>query len=199
MNETRGVAAIILAAGGSSRLGKSKQLLSFRGKTLIRHVTDVATEANCSPVIVVAGNGADQIRRELTDTSAVVVANASWQSGVGSSVSCGVRWLIGNNEGIRAAVLLVCDQPSVDQDVINRLIELYQLTRKPIIASIYNATIGVPALFEKSFFPDLMKLNGDEGAKKIILAHRDRVAEFEFPQGAFDIDTLADVAKLPAS
>lgn len=188
----RNIGAVILAAGESSRLGQSKQLLQFRGKTLVRRIVDIAGEAGCSPTVVVIGSDKDKVARELEQTSAVVIENANWNDGMGTSIRCGVQRLIDIAPKVEAMVLLVCDQPFVDSDIIQQLITLAQKTKKAIVASRYAETLGVPALFNRSCAEELLSLDDANGAKPIILSNPDRVSEFSFPEGRIDIDTAAD-------
>jgi molybdenum cofactor cytidylyltransferase len=109
-----------------------------------------------------------------------------------------VQSLTVNAPNLEAIILLVCDQPFVDARTINGLIERRQKTKKPIVASAYSRTLGVPALFDRSLFGQLLALDNESGAKSIILSNRKRVAEFPFSKGAIDIDTMADYEKLIA-
>ena len=122
--------------------------------------------------------------------------NKEWQRGIGSSIRCGIPGLLKSAPDVEASVLLVCDQPAVDARIIERLIALRETTRKSIIASRYADTLGVPALFDRSFFPELLSLGDKAGAKSIISRNRNRVEEFAFPQGEVDIDTWEDWEKL---
>jgi len=186
------IGAVILAAGESSRFGRTKQVIEFRGKTLLRRVVDAASEAGCAPIAVVLGSTREEVACELEQTNAVAIENRNWRSGIGSSIRAGVQSLIDNNSQLEAVVLLVCDQPYVDRDVIKQLLVLRRKTIKPIVASSYADTLGVPALFDRSCFEELLALNDSNGAKPIILRDRERVAEFSFPEGKTDIDTLED-------
>ena len=103
--------------------------------------------------------------------------------------------LIDNAGNLEAIVVLVCDQPFVDARAIEGLIELREKTNKPIVASAYSGTLGVPALFDRSCFGELLALSDESGAKSIIMRDREHVAEFPFPQGEIDIDTVADYEK----
>ncbi len=166
------IAAVILAAGESSRFGQPKQLIQFRGKTLVRRIVDAASEAGCRPILVVVGNSkpappvhaprssrgetkqheielVDVISSELKKTGATIVANPNWKCGIGTSIRTGVQHLI-------------------------------------------DTTLGVPALFDRGRLPELLRLDDSAGAKSIILSNRDQVAEFPFPEGKFDIDTAED-------
>ena len=192
----RKIGAIILAAGGSSRLGHSKQLLLFRGKALVRNIVDAACEAGCSPVLVVTGNNAEEIHRELAHANVIEIRNTNWQRGIGSSIRGGVRALIDHAPDVEATFLLACDQPAVNARLIERMIATHAATKKDIVASSYASTFGVPALFDRSLFEELLALGDETGAKSIILQNRRRVAQLAFPEGAIDIDTWEDWEKL---
>ncbi len=189
------IAAVILAAGDSSRFGQPKQLLPHRGKTLVRNVADAAYEAGCSPVVVVTGSNSEKIRHELAHTNAIEVQNAHWQRGIGGSIRCGVQALIDRAADLEAILLLVCDQPAVNAGVIKRMIATHMATKKEIVVSSYADTVGVPALFDRFLFRDLLSLGDETGAKSIILRNRERVAQLAFPEGAIDIDTWNDWEK----
>src|SRR6266550_270724 len=205
------IAAIVLAAGESSRLGQPKQLIQFRGKTLVRRVVDAASEAGCRPILVVLGtertshlysdglprvkgrhHEIELITSELKKTGATIVANSNWQCRIGTSIRTGVQHLLDTAPGVEATVLLTCDQPYVDRAVIDGLITLHRETRKPIVAASYAGTLGVPALFDRGRLPELLRLDDSAGAKSTILSNRDQVAEFPFPDGKVDIDTAED-------
>lgn len=190
------IGAVILAAGESSRLGQPKQLLAFRGKTLIRTIIDAACETGCSPVAVVIGSDSERIQRELKHTNVVEVTNANWQRGIGNSIRTGVQALTKQSSDLAAMVLLVCDQPAVNARVIKRLIATYEGTKKNIVTSTYANTVGVPALFDRSLFKELLALGDESGAKPIILQNPERVAQIDFPEGAIDIDAWEDWEKL---
>jgi len=192
------IGAVILAAGESSRFGRPKQLVQFRGKSLVRRVVDAAKDANCSVIVVVLGSKREQIERELKETDAIVAENQNWQRGIGSSIRLGVESAVNQAPDIEAIVLLTCDQPFVKTDTIERLIVMREKTKKAIVASSYSETLGVPALFDRSCFQELLSLPDDSGAKSIILSNRERVAELLFPEGKIDIDTAADYKKLTA-
>jgi molybdenum cofactor cytidylyltransferase len=188
--------AIILAAGESSRLGQPKQLLRFRGKTLVHTIINAACEGGCSPVVVVTGSSGENIHAALANTNVMQVQNAMWQRGIGGSIRKGVEALIGHAPGVDAVVLLVCDQPAVNARVIESLIAMHKTKKKEIVASRYADTVGVPALFDRSLFARLLSLSDEAGAKSIILQNPECVAHFAFPEGAVDIDTWEDWEKL---
>jgi molybdenum cofactor cytidylyltransferase len=184
------IAAVVLAAGGSSRLGRPKQLLTWRGETLIRRAVRAAAEAGCDPVIVVVGETADALK---TVPPVAVVQNAEWKNGLGTSIRHGLEEL---GESVEAVVLLTCDQPFVDAAIIRTLIAERERTGKAIVASSYANTLGVPALFDRSVFGELRALPDRSGAKSIIETRREETASIPFEQGAIDIDTPEDFERL---
>jgi molybdenum cofactor cytidylyltransferase len=109
-----------------------------------------------------------------------------------------VQSLLARAPNLEAIILLVCDQPFVETRTIKGLIELRKKTKKAIVASGYSGTLGVPALFDRLLFGELLALRDDSGAKPIILRDPERVAQFSFPEGAIDIDTTEDYEKLIA-
>jgi molybdenum cofactor cytidylyltransferase len=190
------IGAVILAAGESSRLGHPKQLLQFRGKTMVRRIVDAAGAAGCSPIVVVVGSDKEKVAREAEQTNAVTVENVHWNNGMGTSIRAAMRHLVGIAPNMEAVVLLVCDQPLVDSRTIEQLIALGEKTNKAIVASGYAGTLGVPALFDRSCMEELLTIDDGSGAKRIIFSNHDRVAEFPFLEGKIDIDTAADYERL---
>jgi len=192
----RNIGAIILAAGGSSRFGKPKQLLPFRGESLVRRAVRAASEAGCGRIAVVAGGQLDLIEIELRDTPAFVIHNPKWERGLGTSIRSGLEHLLGAQPKVDAVVLLACDQPFVDALTVSALMTMRKDSGKPIVASRYAGTLGVPALFDRTCFAALLALPDESGAKALIETRAGDVAEIEFEQGAIDIDTPADFERL---
>jgi molybdenum cofactor cytidylyltransferase len=190
------VGAIILAAGGSSRFGEAKQLLSWQGESLVRRALRSASEGGCTRVTVVAGETRVPIENELRGTAAVIVENPEWRRGLGTSIRCGLRHLLSSHTELDSVVLLACDQPFVNAKVIQSLIAQRENSRKPIVACSYASTLGVPALFDRACFEALLALADDSGAKTLIEARSAEVAQIEFELGALDIDTPADFERI---
>ena len=188
----RGVGAIILAAGGSTRFGQPKQLLAFQGESLVRRAVRGAVDADCVRVVVVAGDVRARIEAELRETPAVIVENPEWQRGLGTSIRCGLLHLRSSRSEPDAVVLMACDQPFADANVIKSLIAEWENSGKSIVASSYAGTLGIPALFDRSCFDDLLSLPDDSGAKPLIQARFADVARIEFEKGVMDIDTPGD-------
>jgi molybdenum cofactor cytidylyltransferase len=192
----RNAGAIILAAGGSSRFGRPKQLLPFRGESLVRRAVRAASESGCGRIAVVAGEQRDLIENELRETKAFVIHNPNWKRGLGTSIRCGLQHLLNAHAKMDAVVLVACDQPFVDAQTISALMTMREDSGKPIVASRYANTLGVPALFDRSCFRALLALPAAAGAKALIESRGSDVAEIEFEQGAIDIDTPADFERL---
>lgn len=189
------VAALVLAAGGSTRLGQPKQLLEFRGQTLVRRIAQAALAAGCCPVVVVVGQDRESIAATLQDLALKLVPNEKWNEGIGSSIRAGVKAL----PDCDAVLIAACDQPFVSADLIRQLIRRHEDTGQPIVASAYSGTCGVPALFARRYREELLALPNEHGAKAIIARQSAEVATVDFPEGAIDIDTPADYRALQAS
>jgi molybdenum cofactor cytidylyltransferase len=194
----RPVGLVILAAGGSSRLGRPKQLVEYRGRSLLRHVAEVAVGSVCRPIVVVLGAHAPQLEAELRGLPVHVAENQEWARGMATSLHRGLETLAAIDGGIGAVVILLCDQPLVSIQTINALVEASRTAGKRIVASEYAGVVGVPALFDRSLLPELLALDGEEGARRVIARHADAVHRVPFPGGATDIDTPQDCERLHA-
>ena len=190
------IGALILAAGGSARFGRPKQLLLFQGETLVRRAVRAATEPCEAGIIVVAGDTRALIEAELRESAATVVENPEWRSGLGTSIRCGLQHLIASAPELDAVVLMACDQPFVDAETVAALVAKQATSGKAIVASSYANTLGIPALFDCSCFATLLALPDDSGAKALIESRLADVASIEFEKGAIDIDTPADFERL---
>jgi molybdenum cofactor cytidylyltransferase len=187
---------IILAAGESKRLGNPKQLLSFGGNTLLARVAKTASESNLSPVIAVLGANAEKISATLNIPDIIVVKNDDWKEGMASSIRIGLSSMLELSPLVDGVLVLVCDQPYLNQHLIKALIEAQRDSGLPAAAASYGGKLGTPALFQKSLFSELMSLSGDTGARKILERKRENVVEVEFELGVVDIDTQEDYERL---
>jgi molybdenum cofactor cytidylyltransferase len=204
------IAGVVLAAGASSRLGQPKQLLMFQGETLVARAVRAAAEAGCAPIVVIVGDNGEEIKQSLAIRESRiaspfglegaagprVVENAEWQRGMGTSIRRGLELL---PKAVQAAVLLTCDQPFLDAAIVRQLIAAREDTGKPIVASSYANTLGVPALFDWSCFDALLALPDSAGAKALIFSRRAEVASIPFARGEIDIDTPEDWERLTSS
>lgn len=193
------VGIVVLAAGGSSRLGTPKQLLMYGDRSLLRRSAETAVDARIGPVVVVLGAGAEQLSDELDGLNVAIVENAEWRNGIGSSIRAGVQRVLMGNAAGEAVVLMLCDQPLVTPNVIRRLVERYRETRAPIVACAYGDTLGVPALFDAECVDDLLRLPDGQGAKDLIASFGSRVASIHVPAAVVDVDTQDDYAQLLAT
>lgn len=186
---------LIVAAGNSSRLGEPKQLLKFKGKTLLRNVVEEAIKVSQS-VVVVMGSGHSQISKEIENLEVKIVENINWNEGMGSSIKIGITQLLNEFPEVQNIIISVCDQPFIEASVFSDLIQMQKDSQKGIVASKYSDTLGTPVLFTKKYFEELSKLSGQEGAKKMIQKFKNNIAEINFEKGAIDIDTQTDYQKL---
>jgi molybdenum cofactor cytidylyltransferase len=186
----RNVAAIILAAGRSTRMGGPNKLLAdLGGKPLVRTVTEQALASKVQSVIVVTGHQAEQVEKALHGLKVKFVRNPDFAEGLASSVKAGVAAVAGNADG---AVICLGDMPLISSNLIDRLIEAFAPDRGHLIAvPVSDNKRGNPVLWSRRFFNELMTLNGDIGARHLIARHSEAVAEVPVEGfGAFlDIDT----------
>jgi molybdenum cofactor cytidylyltransferase len=189
-------AAVILAAGASTRLGQAKQLVSIDGEALLLRTVRVAREAGCGPIVVVTGFDAERMRAVLEDAAVMVVNNEDWRSGMGSSLRCGVAALDGLDPRPSDALLLVCDQIALSADVLRELRRVHARGERPITASRYAGRPGVPAIFPARYFSELLQVEGDRGARGVLERHAGDVALIEFGDGVKDLDTPEQLSDL---
>ena len=187
----RTFAILLLAAGGSSRLGRPKQLVPWHGTTLVRHLACEALAANPQTVLVITGAWSEEVELELRGLDVRVVHHEGWKEGMGSSISAGMRAV---PPEAASAILLASDQPYVTFHHMNRLAEVWRTSGRSIVASRYNSILGPPVLFDRMVFRELADLRGDLGARKIVAAHGAEAVDF--PDGAIDVDTPDDLERL---
>ncbi len=186
------VAIVILAAGESRRMGAPKQLLRHRGRTLIRRAAEAALGTTCRPVVVVLGAYAVQVRPEIEGLPVRIVENPLWSDGLSTSIRAGIETLAAAEDPPEAVILTLCDQPLITTDDLEALVTAYRATNRPIIASEYAGTLGVPGLFDSAVFPELLELTGDGGAKGVIRRDPSRVFPIACAHAIHDLDTPAD-------
>jgi len=191
------VAALILAAGPSRRLGQPKQLLTCGGETLLNGAIRIASEAGAAPVLVVLGAQFDAIRGSIQSRSVIAVHNDRWRQGMGRSVETGMRALAVCAPGAEGVLLMGCDQPRLTVDHLRTLINAFASHGSPAIAaSSYAGIRGVPAVFPRETFADLRALRGDKGARPVIERAPFPIVPVEFEGGEVDIDAPGDLAQL---
>ncbi len=192
------IGLVMLAAGGSARLGTPKQLLPFRGKTLLQHVLDQTKDYPFACKVLVLGAYAAEIQRAIDPGSFQVIVHNEWKEGMASSLRKGVEQALAGCPDLEHLLFLLSDQPFVYSELIQSLVATQLIQGKQVTACRYRGQLGAPAVFHVSLFPELLQLQGDRGANQLIRALGDQVGELPFELGGFDVDTADDVEKLNA-
>jgi len=187
------VHALILAAGGSRRLGRPKQLLRWRGQTLLERAIGSAQEVLPGRVIVVLGAHAESIRAAIDLSSVETLQNPDWQDGLASSLRLGIKALPASAE---AVLILLCDQPLIDSAHLAALLDAWRSEPARIVASQYHLSCGVPALFPAAYFERLQTVTGDKGAKPLLIEFDACVLKIPCARAELDIDTRSDFERL---
>jgi molybdenum cofactor cytidylyltransferase len=199
------VGIIILAAGASTRMGAPKQLLLIEGKTLIKRVNDIALDTPCYPVVTVLGANRALIKKELANVPITIIDNPQWEKGMSSSIKMGLAGTYMTLKEIDAVIFLTVDMPYISANLINDMIKKANENEEiSIVACKYEngtgaSTNGIPVLFKRNMFSDLLELTGDEGAKKIILRNKEKTALIDFPDGKIDLDTIDEYRNFVAN
>ena len=188
------VALLLLAAGASTRMGRPKQLLPYHGRTLLRHAAETAVAAGCAPIVLVTGALHDELLAEIVGLPILAVHNLDWETGMASSIRAGLAAVAA--AAPRAVLVMLTDQPLVTPELLRQLIVQQHATQAPIVAAAYGETLGVPAIFDKSLLPELLKLQGAQGAGRLIARLGAAVGQVAFPAGLLDVDTPAQYTAL---
>ena len=194
-NHSPDIGIILLAAGSSSRMGRSKQMLEVDGEQLLQRTAKVALASNATKVMIVLGANEQAHRNSIQQLPVEICVNPLWQTGMGSSLKKGLQSLLELIPKLEAVIVMVCDQPKLTTIHVNQLIQTFKETDSPVVASYYANSAGVPALFDKSLFDELLSIENESGAKKIIQQHKELLTTIDFPQGAIDLDTPDDYQK----
>lgn len=189
------VAGIVLAAGEGRRMGKLKQSLPVRGKSMLETVVDTALASSLHRVVVVLGHGAERLVPLLGRRPVTVIINREFHDGQATSLQAGLRELTPESD---AALFLLGDQPLLSRETVDNIVAACQHTNAPIIAPIYGGKRGNPVLFGRELFPLIEGLKGDTGARGILTGHPDMLFSLPVadPKILFDVDTEADYRRL---
>jgi molybdenum cofactor cytidylyltransferase len=189
--DQRQVAAIVLAAGGSSRMGQAKQLLPLGGQPMVRCAVEAVCSAGLAQVVVVVGAHAGAVAGALTGLPVDIVVNPAWAEGMSTSVRAGLNAL---RPEAQAVVMVLADQPALTPDLVEALLVRYWATGAPIVAPFYRGQRGNPVLFDRSLFPELLAVEGDRGGRALFDRYAQQVERLEVddPAVVTDIDTHQD-------
>jgi molybdenum cofactor cytidylyltransferase len=191
------VAAIVLAAGASRRLGHPKQLLMHGDETMIERAIRLANEAGVAPVIAVLGAYHDLIREAVRLSNFTPVINSAWNEGISTSIRTGLGALLASDPQTPGALILACDQPRLSAEHLSAMLDVFCAQAAPsIVASAYQGVLGIPAVFPREVFAELHALRGDKGARLLLMQPPCPLVALPFPGGEIDIDRPADMAHL---
>jgi len=191
------VAAIVLAAGASRRLGQPKQLLLMDGETLLARVLRMANEAGAAPVFAVLGAYSERIGATLPAEMAISIVNRNWEAGLASSIQTGLLALEERAPQASGVLILGCDQPRLSAEHLAALLRAFIAQNQPVIvASAYAGVLGIPAVFPRALFAELLALRGDQGARRLLMRPNCPVLALPFAGGEVDIDLPTDLGQL---
>jgi molybdenum cofactor cytidylyltransferase len=191
------IAAIVLAAGRSTRMGAANKLLAdIGGKPMVRHVVEAALASTARPMLVVTGHQASEVGAALSGVDVTFVANPDYASGLASSLKTGVRALPADCAG---ALVVLGDMPRIAAEHLDRVIAAFVAEKgTAIVVPVHAGRQGNPVLWPAAYFPELLQLDGDAGAKRLIAAHAGQVREIDLGTDAIlvDVDTPEALVKL---
>jgi molybdenum cofactor cytidylyltransferase len=177
-------------------MGSPKQLLTLGGQSLVRRATLAVLDGGCDTVVVVTGAHGEAVAADLAGLTAIIAFNPDWPRGMGTSLRAGLAALLAAAPQTDLALVLLCDQPHLDPQVIRNLIAGWSTSGKPMAASEYADTVGPPCCFAKSQFASLAAIADHDGAKKLLLANPQSVTKIPWPAGTVDVDTPEDWRKI---
>lgn len=204
MNQTRSTAAIILAAGSSSRMGagQHKLLLPLDDRPVLAHVIDATLASQARPILIVLGHNANQVRKQIATYAEhpdiTLIENPDYLQGMSTSMRSGLKTIISygykkfkTEQVVDSALILLGDQPLLTPRIIDTLINTWQTTGKRIVAPLYEGKRGNPILFAASLFPELLEVSGDEGGRSVVERHRQELETVELgdAMASYDVDT----------
>ena len=188
------LSAIVLAAGGSSRYGQNKQLVRIDGTSLVRLAVDkLSSLLPLDRISVVVGADSKAVAQAVGDLPVNIVENEHWQQGLASSLRAGLNSL---EPGCPAVMITLSDQVLITKEHLRQLAGEWFADPSRLIASDYAGTLGTPAVIPAGFYPQLLALEGDAGAKSVLKNNLDQVRTIPVPEAEFDLDVPADLEKL---
>lgn len=191
------IAAVILAAGGSQRMGLPKQTLRVGGAPMLQVVLDTVRRTQVDLVVVVLGAHASDVKKEVEFRTEKVAVNSAHGEGMSASIRAGLSEV----QGAEAALIVLGDQPLISPKTMDALIQAYRRSGRAIVVPVYQGRRGNPVLFDRSLFEEVMGVTGDTGAKAVVKAHPEETLEVPVDDHGvvMDIDTQADYDRLRSS
>jgi molybdenum cofactor cytidylyltransferase len=187
------IGVVILAAGESKRMGVPKQILPIFGIPMLKYLVDEVLDTEAHPVTVVVGANKTKIVPLLENIPIGIIDNPDWQKGMGSSIKMGLVGSYLITKGFDGLIFMTSDMPFVNAEVINKLIKTArEFPDKTIIASKYAGTLGIPVLYKKERFEDILDMKPEHGAKQFFNKYPDEIVPVDFDLGAIDLDTKED-------
>lgn len=178
-----------MAAGGSRRLNSPKQLLKWQGDYLINHIVGTVSASKIDAVTIILGSNRDTIQPLINEQKVKFIENPCWESGLSSSIKCGVASL---EDGVEGVFIILVDQPFITSDLLDEMITIFESTNAEIIAPRVGQRQCNPVLFRKSIFPELMQISGDKGAKSLLNIHGVEWLDWHDRNLLLDIDSEED-------
>ena len=185
------IAILILAAGKSSRMGRVKQLLKINSKTILENAIENAQNSKASSVFCVLGANYKLIKNSLINTKIEIIFNPNFENGISSSIVSGIKHIENQTINYNSVLIMLADQPEVNSNYLNQLIKKHATNPQQIIASNYKDKAGVPAIFSKNYFNQLLQLSGDKGAKEF-LNKQSGIVKIEQESPLIDLDTYTE-------
>jgi len=184
------IAAVVLAAGSSSRMGKPKQTLQLEGWSMLERVLQTLSQTKVDRVVVVLGAHSSAVRGGVKFGREKVVLNPRFKEGMSGSLRIGLAEV----EEADAAIIVLGDQPFVSPGTIDRIIDAYVSSKSPVVVPVYRGRRGNPVLFDRSLFPQIRRIRGDVGAKSVVAGNEDKLLQVDVNDEGIlvDIDTPSD-------
>jgi molybdenum cofactor cytidylyltransferase len=187
------ITAILLAAGGSSRLGQPKQLVLFKNEFLINYIIDQIGRGGISDIRIVLGSHFSEIKEHIKNKKLEIIQNPDWKEGISSSIKYGLSNL---RTGTEAVLIFIVDQPFLNPKLIVKIMDKFGISKANIIAACVSGQIVHPVLYRKDVFAKLMELKGDIGGKAIFGKETVETINWEDERLLLDIDSISDLEKI---
>jgi molybdenum cofactor cytidylyltransferase len=199
MEKDAQLGVIILAAGKASRMGEPKAMLSYNGHSFLLNTFNLAQSVHPTGIVTVLGHYFNQMSAHCNTHKIPFVLNEAYGNGMSSSIKCGLTYLLSHFPQVNMILILLADQPKINTEHISSLLHKVRSSKYLMVCTSYSATFGVPAVFKKEYFHELLELKGEKGAKNLIekgvLDHENTIL---CEDGKIDIDTPEDYKNLHA-